>query len=576
MEHVLKSFIEIKKNLKQDYSQFSRIKIVVMGDYPTQFITQGIKAIGYEYKLDFEILEIDYNLIEQIVFNTSSNFYTFKPSFVIILRSSNKLLNKFNDLIDRSQLSQSILLNIQSIYEKINENLKTEILINNFNEINDFVYGNYANKIVDSFIYQVRKINYKLMDLCIEKKNLHIIDLSTIQNIYGQKIIFNPTKYITSELNFELDSTVIIAKNIVDIINAQNGGSKKCIIIDLDNTIWGGLIGDDGIENIELGNLGVGKAFTEFQHWLKKLNERGIILAVCSKNDEEIAINVFNNHPDMVLKKEHIAIFKINWNPKYKNIEEIQKILNISFDSMVYFDDSKFERESIKRYLPEIIVPDLPDDPAEYLNYLSCLNLFEIGSYSNEDINRTKFYHKKIKAIENALEFKNEDDYLVSLNMKCKVNSFNVFNLPRIVQLSQRSNQFNFRTIRYTENDIKNIMDDKSFHGFTFSLSDKFGDNGLVSVIVLKEINNHEFFIENWFMSCRVLKRGLESFILNHIITFAKSKGIKIIIGEYLSNPKNVILKDFFKENGFLFTNNRWELKVSETIKVDFIEPIEY
>ena len=573
----MKSFSEIKKNTKNDYSLFPGLRIAILGNFPTQFFNQSIKGIAFDYKLNLDILEIDYNLIEQTVFNTESELYKFKPNFVIILKSSIKFLNKYNQLNEdtRYDFSDSTIRETKNIIEKINQTVTTQIIINNYNEINDFVYGNYGNKIESSFIFQLRKFNFELMKLSILNVNVNILDLSSIQNQFGRNSIFKPSQYATSELNFDLDSTVIISKNILDIISAKIGNSKKCIVLDLDNTLWGGIIGDDGIENIELGNLGIGKAFTEFQYWLKKLNERGIILAVCSKNDYDTAKNAFINHPDMILKMDNISIFKANWESKSKNIKEIKTSLNISYDSMVFFDDSEYERALIKNQIPEITVPDLPLDPAEYLMYLSNLNLFEIGSISEEDKDRTKFYKQKIDALNSKSEFTNETDFLISLEMKCKVDLFNKYNIPRIQQLSQRSNQFNFRTIRYNELDIKNIIENKSYHAFTFSLSDKFGDHGLVSAIVLKELGNQELFIDNWFMSCRVLKRGLESFILNHIINYAKLKGYKLIIAEYLSTSKNGILKNFFQENNFSFIKNRWELKLNVIPQTNFITQIE-
>ena len=196
-----------------------------------------------------------------------------------------------------------------------------------------------------------------------------------------------------------LDSLPIISKNIIDIIMSFNSVIKKCLIIDLDNTIWGGIIGDDGIEKIKLGNLGIGKSFVEFQQWIKKLKERGIIICICSKNDEEIAKEVFLNHPDMVLTLDDISVFVANWNSKVDNIKNIQKVLNIGFDSMVFLDDNPFERNSVKENIPMISVPNLPNDPSNYLSFLYEENLFETVSSSSLDKRRTKLYQEEFKRI---------------------------------------------------------------------------------------------------------------------------------------------------------------------------------
>jgi FkbH-like protein len=235
------------------------------------------------------------------------------------------------------------------------------------------------------------------------------------------------------------------------------GKFKKCVVLDLDNTVWGGIIGDDGLENIQVGSLGIGKAFTEFQYWVKKLKNRGVIVAVCSKNTESVAKEPFEKHPDMVLKLDDIAVFIANWENKVDNIRKIQQILNIGFDSMVFLDDNPFERNMVRENIPGLLVPELPEDPAEYLEYLYTLDLFETVSYTDNDAERTRQYQIEAQRITLFEKFTNEDDFLESLNMVSVVESFSKFNIPRVAQLSQRSNQFNLRTIRYTEADLEHI-----------------------------------------------------------------------------------------------------------------------
>ena len=397
----------------------------------------------------------------------------------------------------------------------------------NFNEINDRIFGSYSNKNESAFIYQIRKINYLLSGLGSKYSNLHILDLSSIQNEIGSSKMFSSTQYVTSGMVFSLEALPIIAKHCVDIISGLEGNIKKCIVLDLDNTLWGGIIGDDGIENIQLGGLGIGKAFIELQTWIKELKNRGIILAVCSKNNEDTAKLPFEKHPEMVLKLADISVFVANWENKASNIKYIQKVLNIGFDSMVFLDDNPFERNLVKEHISGICIPELPEDPALYLEYLYSLNLFETFGVSEEDGDRTLQYQIEAKRVQFQKNFVNEEDYLKSLNMVATVEGLNEFNTPRIAQLAQRSNQFNLRTIRYTENDLINFQTDKSIHPFVFHLEDKFGKHGIIGFIVLKEIAPNILFIENWFMSCRILKRGMENYILNTIVEFAKNKNYK-------------------------------------------------
>lgn len=292
------------------------------------------------------------------------------------------------------------------------------------------------------------------------------------------------------------------------------------------------------------------------------MQQRGIILAVCSKNTESIAREPFEKHPDMVLRMEDIAVFVANWENKADNIRHIQSILNIGFDSMVFLDDNPFERNIVRENIPGITVPELPEDPAEYLEYLYPLNLFETTSFSAEDGERTKQY--QVEAQRNVLQkkFTNEDDFLKNLEMASLVEPFNKFNTPRVAQLSLRSNQFNLRTVRYTEADIETISSDKKYATFSFTLEDKFGDNGLICVIILKEDDTDTLFIDTWLMSCRVLKRGMENFVLNTLVHYAKQHGFKFLKGEYIATAKNEMVKDHYRNLGFVQQNNYWVLDV--------------
>ena len=270
--------------------------------------------------------------------------------------------------------------------------------------------------------------------------------------------MFDAPVYVSTEMVLSVDALPYVAARVMDIVCAIEGKTHKCLILDLDNTVWGGVVGDDGWEGLQLGHgLGIGKAFTEFQQWVKKLRERGIILAVCSKNDEDKAKEPFEKNPEMVLKLDDIAVFIANWENKADNIRTIQQILNIGFDSMVFIDDNPFERNMVRQNVPDICVPEMPEDQGEWLEYLYSLNLFETASYSTADKDRTKQYKVEAQRVSASKAFTNEEDFLKSLNMVSVVSGFNKFNTPRVAQLSQRSNQFNLRTVRYTDADIGDI-----------------------------------------------------------------------------------------------------------------------
>jgi len=548
-------FKELKKNLKKDLKLLPTIKIALLGDTATQFLATAIRGMGVERGYNIDLFEAEYNQVERQIIDSTSDLYSFNSNYVVIFQSTHKLLSKYNNLsIEKKiELANDRLQFIQMICNS----LQCHIIYFNYPEIDDDIFGSYANKISSSFTYQMRKLNYELMNLSKQNPNLFICDIAALQNKFGRDIMFDPSVYISTEMVLSLDIIPYVTSKTMDIICAAQGKFKKCIILDLDNTVWGGIIGDDGLENIQLGHgLGIGKAFSEFQQWIKKLKDRGIIIAVCSKNNEDTAKEPFEKHPDMILRLDDIAVFIANWDNKADNIRKIQSILNIGFDSMVFLDDNPFERNIVRENLPEVTVPDLPEDPGEYLEYLYSLNLFETISYSKADSDRTKQYQIEAKRVHLQNKFTNEAEFLKSLNMISEVKPFDKFDTPRIAQLSQRSNQFNLRTIRYTDADIEHISNDNHYQSFSFTLSDKFGDNGLICVIILEKENEEVLFVNTWFMSCRVLKRGMENFTLNIIVKYAKENGFKKIIGEFIQSQKNKMVEDHYQSLGFIPINN--------------------
>ena len=560
----MKIFSELKKNLKNDFSNLKSIKVALLGDTATQFLKQALRGTGFEYGLDLQIWEADFNQIERQIFDPASELFEFAPEIIIIFQSSHKLLGKYNKLkpLQQNSLAENQLDLINNLYSGIKENLNAKIIYYNYAEINDAVFGNYANKVEQSFLFQLRKLNYELMVFAGKNTNFFIGDLSSIQNQVGKPAMFQTSIYINTEMVLSIDVLPLVAARTVDLIGALYGKFKKCLILDLDNTMWGGIIGDDGLESIQLGNLGIGKAFTEFQYWIKKLKNRGIIIAVCSKNNENIAKEPFEKHPDMVLKLDDIAVFKANWDNKAENINQIQTILNIGFDSMIFLDDNPFERNIVRENIPAISVPELPEDPADYLEYLYSLNLFETASFSVEDSERTKQYQVDAQRVILKSSFINEGDFLRSLNMVSVVEPFNTFNTPRVAQLSQRSNLFNLRTVRYTEADIELLINKEDVFTYTFTLEDQFGDNGLICIIILKKENSETLFIDTWLMSCRVLKRGMEEFTLNTISNFAKQAGYAWLKGEYIPTSKNEMVKNHYLDLGFKQEGKFWLLDV--------------
>ena len=546
-------FKQLKRNLKSDLSGLPTFKIAVVGDTATQLLCTAIRGMGIERGYNIDLFEAEYNQVERQFMDPTSDLYQFDADFIVVFQSTHKLGEHHSALSAEQQanLADERLQFIAGICS--NPALASKkIIYFNYPEIEDTVFGSYANKVDSSFTFQVRKLNFELMRLSQQFPNLFICDIASLQNKLGRDQMFATNVYTNTEMVLSIDALPYVASRVMDIVCAIKGQFKKCLILDLDNTVWGGVIGDDGLEGIQLGHgLGIGKAFTEFQMWVKKLKQRGIIICVASKNNEDTAKEPFEKHPDMVLKLDDIAVFQANWETKVDNIRTIQQILNIGFDSMVFLDDNPFERNMVRENIPAITVPELPEDPAEYLEYLYSQNLFETASYSNLDKDRTKQYQVEAQRVSLSKTFTNEADFLKSLNMVSVVSGFTKFNTPRIAQLSQRSNQFNLRTVRYTDADIETFANDKDVIDLSFTLEDKFGDNGLIAVIIMKPIDKEALFVDTWFMSCRVLKRGMENFTLNTMVERAKAAGYKRIVGEYLPTPKNKMVEEHYSGLGF-------------------------
>ena len=547
------SFQELKKSVKHMPAGLPQVKVALVGDTATQFLGTAIRGVGIERGYQVELFEAEYNQVERQFLDPTSELYEFDADFIVVFQSTHKLGEKHSALNPEQQntLADDRLAFVSSLCE--NPALANKkIIYFDYPEIEDTVFGSYATKVTSSLTYQVRQLNMGLMDLSQQYANLFICDIAGLQNKLGRDFMFAPNVYVSTEMVLSIDAIPYVASRVMDIICAIKGQFKKCLILDLDNTLWGGVIGDDGLEGIQLGHgLGIGKAFTEFQMWVKKLKQRGIIICVASKNNEETAKEPFEKHPDMVLKLEDIAVFQANWETKVDNIRTIQSILNIGFDSMVFLDDNPFERNMVRENIPGITVPELPVDPGDYLEYLYSLNLFETASYSNADKDRTKQYQVEAKRVSLQKTFSNEADFLKSLDMISVVSGFTKFNTPRVAQLSQRSNQFNLRTIRYTEADIEALAQDPEVIDLSFTLEDKFGDNGLIAVIIMKPQDAETLFVDTWFMSCRVLKRGMENFTLNTMVERAKAAGYKRIVGEYLPTPKNKMVEQHYPDLGF-------------------------
>jgi FkbH-like protein len=527
------------------------VKIAVLADCAVQQLTTLLKVLAARNRVALEVYEGGYDSIDLEILNPDSGLYAFGPQFVIVLMSSEKLKSRLYDSANRTTFAADNVERIVTLWSAFAAQSSATIVQSTFVLPIERAFGNYELKVADSVGAIFTEINYRLAIQAREARNILLSDVDFLAASIGRSQWFDPRLWNIAKVPCRLDHLPRLAQSLLDTILAATGVVlSKCVVLDLDNTLWGGVIGDDGLEGIALGEFDEGEAFVGFQKFIRELKRRGIILAVVSKNEHANAIRPFRDHPHMVLKEDDISAFLANWDNKADNIRLVQKTLNIGFDSFVFLDDNPFERNLVREYLPNVIIPELRDDPSSYLEALADLNLFETTSFSEADMQRSARYREEARREITKTQFTNVNDYLKSLSMQIRLERFNSFNLPRIAQLIQRSNQFNLTTRRYGEAACEAMMKDTTFWPLTLKLADKFGDYGLISVVILNPADE-ELEIDEYLMSCRVLQRGVESFAMNNIFAYAARLGVKRVVGHYIATTKNDMVKDFFKGFGF-------------------------
>ncbi|MEO1449781.1 MAG: HAD-IIIC family phosphatase [Bacteroidota bacterium] len=559
------TFQQLKRHLKQKADSLPTIKMAVLGNWATQLYSQALEGYAASQGYELDLFEGDYDQMDLQIQSPDSALYAARPDVVVLHLSSQKLRQSYWAAFGAEKsyvLADRYLQKFDQYLQLLKTRLECQVIVSTLVELPDPVFGNYAGQTNVSWGYQVRKFNLGLMDLAAVHDHAFLLDTAALHHHAGFKSAHDPQVWINAAIPFSLDFLPILAKNTMDIVLTKKGKFKKCLILDLDHTTWGGVIGDDGIEGIQVGQLGLGKAFTELQSWAKALKARGIILGICSKNTESVAKVPFEAHPEMTLRLEDISIFVANWENKADNLRYIQQVLNIGMDSIVFLDDNPFERNLVRDQLPDITVPELPEDPALYLDFVSSLNLFETASYASEDAGRTEKYRQEAARRALQQQFNSIDDYLGSLGMQATFRDFDTFHVPRIAQLTQRSNQYNLRTIRYDEAGIRSLMDNPGKAGYYVRLQDTYGDYGLISVLILEK-QEEGYFIDTWLMSCRVLKRGVEFLVLNELVRLTKEAGLPYLIGEYLATPKNKLVEQHYADLGFEARDGRWYLDIA-------------
>ena len=396
----------------------------------------------------------------------------------------------------------------------------------------------------------------KLSDLAEKYFYLYFFDIDKIFSEVGFESSLDKRNWYIARSRFSAKGIKQIANVIERILNRYKFSPSKMLLLDCDNTIWGGVIGEDGLKGIELGQDGLGKAFVDFQLALKKLSSEGTLLALVSKNNESEVWNVFEKHNSMVLKKEDIVSFKLDWNEKFYNIKKISNEINIGLDSLVFWDDNPIERDKVKNMLPEVYTIDVPSDVFQWQKYLENLDCFAKFETTKEDLSKIEQYRSRAEFIRESTTVTDEHSYLKSIDLRASAFGLDQANISRAVQLCSKTNQFNLRTIRHNSEDLYLISRKNKDFVFLTKLLDKYGDHGIVGLVCLVEINPEIVFLDTFLLSCRILGRHFETWMLYQSLIRAKKNNYKYLVGEFIDSGRNAVAKNFFTENGFQLIKN--------------------
>lgn len=564
----------INKAKSIDLNDFEKkLKIAIIGSYTFNGLSEVLQVKCQELKIRLTSFVGEYNQYNQEVLDPKSNLYQFNPDITFLLLDIRTILGdsyyfpydfskKERETVIKEKISE-----IKTLIDCFKKNSKSKLVLTNFNIPTYSTYGFLENKTEYGLKEMVQELNKEIQEMVKEEQSIFVFDFDGFVRKHGENNIFNYRQYFFGDVKVSIDFLPYLGHELMGFVKPISGLSKKCIVVDLDNTLWGGVIGEDGFDGIKLGPYTQGRPFLELQKILLGLNKRGMILAINSKNNYEDAIKVIKEHPYMLIKDENFASKRINWSDKITNMQEISEELNIGLDSMVFLDDDPINRELMKSTLPEVLTIDLPRDPSEYSSCIMNLNDFNLLKITKDDLNRSKMYHNEQKRKEFEKTVPDVETFLKKMDIHVSINNANSFTIPRISQLTLKTNQFNLTTKRYQEEDIEKFVEDKNYLVGCAQVSDKFGDNGITGVFIVNKLSN-EWEIDTFLLSCRIMGRGVEEGILGHILKEAKKAGISKVKGQFIPTKKNRPCEGFLEKFGFKKEVDHWSFDLKNTIKV--------
>ena len=574
--------IEVERSRRNAESE-KKIRIAFLSSFTSKGIKEILNVKCCSVGILPEFYLGGYKQYAQEILETGSALYKFDPELTIVFVDIMDLLGEtfFSSyrLSDdqRRGLVEEKYNALVSLITTLTRWNSGKIIFHNFEVPIYSPLGILENKQDFGIVEAIHTLNHKLVKKFRNDTLVFIFDYNSFCSRIGKRNVMDFKMYYLGDIKLSLRYLPELCNEYLSYIKPLMSMTRKCIVLDLDNTLWGGVIGEDGLEGIKLGPTIEGRSFWEFQKYLLSLYNRGVILAINSKNNPDDVLGVFKQHPYMVLKEEHFTSMQINWNDKVSNMKAIAEEISISLDSLVFIDDDKLNREMVRNVLPEILIVDLPEDPSLYLKKLIEIDDFNILQITDEDKKKGRMYVQQRQRARFQESVIDVSQYLKGLEMLVTIELANSFNIPRISQLTQKTNQFNMTTKRYLEEDIKRFALEDGFIVVCIKVEDKFGDNGIVGVVIVEK-GVSKWKIDTFLLSCRIIGRRIEETILAYILELAREEKVETLIGEFIPTKKNVPAMDFYKNNGFGLVYKKkgvctWEYKVVKVYSFpDFIK----
>ncbi|MBI5134694.1 HAD-IIIC family phosphatase [Candidatus Uhrbacteria bacterium] len=546
--------------------------IAILSSFTARGVEEAVRLACQESGLPYRTYLGGYNQYGQEILDPQSRLYAFEPLLVILFLDTRSILGDyyFHPYVmsdsDRRQWAENKIQEISSLVEAIKRYSSATVLLHNFEVPVYSPLGILEHKQPFGFKESIELLNAKLRESFKDDFRVFLFDYDAFCANIGKRHILDSKMYYLGDIKLHTRHLPELARAYTAYIKPMLRQTKKCVVLDLDNTVWGGILGEDGIEGITVGPTPGGRPFWEFQKSLLALYHRGVILAVNSKNNFDEVAKVFSQHSYMVLREQHFAAMRINWEDKVANMRSLAKEIGIGLDSMVFIDDDPVNRTMMKEYLPEVMVVDLPNDPSLYVKTLQELDVFNVLQLTEEDWERGLMYvqQRQRKAFE--VSATDITEYLLGLQITVVIELATTMTIPRIAQLTQKTNQFNMTTRRYSEDEIRRFSQDGAHLIVSIKASDKFGEHGTIGAAIV-ETGRKSWRIDTFLLSCRVIGRRIEEALLVYIIEQARTSGVRTIVGEFIPTKKNSPAKDFYKKNGFVCTESvdsgqRWEYDV--------------